>query len=113
MSVDTSAPTRRPTASAPPRVTRADCEERLDLLNARIRSHGGLVEVSSFDEETGRLRIRLTGLCGSCPAWPTTLYGLVRPYLRDELGLEDVEFENRRVSASASARLDAAFGVPR
>lgn len=91
-------------------VTRQEVEASLEELNSHIRSHGGRVELAGFDETTRAVSVRLIGLCTSCPAWPATLYGTIRPHLLAELGLEDVEIEDRRLSAGATRRLDLALG---
>ncbi len=92
-------------------VTRADCEDSLVRLNRMIRSHGGQVEIVSFDETNRKLVVRLIGLCTSCPAWPMTLHATIRPYFAEELGLDDVEIADRRISEAATRRIEKAFGA--
>ena len=56
------------------------------------------------------LTVRMEGLCSSCPAWPATLYGLIRPYVHDTLGIAEVRVEGRRLSSAAALRLQSALG---
>lgn len=90
-------------------VTWDECEASLERLNSHIKSHGGRVELVALDEETGAAKVRMVGLCVTCPAWPATLYGTIRPHLRAELGLTEVEVEGRRLSDAAERRLQAAL----
>jgi Fe-S cluster biogenesis protein NfuA len=91
-------------------VTLEDCASAVADLNGHIRSHGGLVEVVDLDGDAGRLTVRMQGLCSSCPAWPATLYGLIRPHIRETLGVPDVQVEGRRLSSAAALRLQSALG---
>lgn len=38
-----------------------------------LQSHGGDIDYVDFDEPTGRLFVRLTGACGTCPFARETL----------------------------------------
>jgi Fe-S cluster biogenesis protein NfuA len=48
-------------------------EQTLDTLRPYIASHRGNVEVVDFDEEEGRLLLRLGGTCHGCAASTITL----------------------------------------
>lgn len=36
-------------------------------IGPRLASHGGGIEFRSFDEDSGELKVALTGACGTCP----------------------------------------------
>jgi Fe-S cluster biogenesis protein NfuA len=84
--------------------------EVLDALNDRLHSHGGEVRVAGYDEASDTLSLRFAGLCGSCPAWPMTLFSTIRPYLRETLGISEVTIEDRQISEAARRRILAAVG---
>lgn len=90
-------------------VNEEQCVAALEVLNGHIQNHGGRVELADFDQVQQRLTVRLSGFCLTCPAWPATLHGFLKPYLQDELGLTHVEVADRRLSDSATARLERAF----
>ena len=48
-------------------------EQGLDGIRPYIASHRGSVEIVDFDEETGRLTVRLGGTCQGCSAATITL----------------------------------------
>ncbi len=48
-------------------------EQTLDSLRPYIASHRGTVEVIDFDEDEGRLTLRLGGTCHGCSASSITL----------------------------------------
>ena len=48
-------------------------EQTLDSLRPYIASHRGTVEVIDFDEDEGRLTVRLGGTCHGCSASSITL----------------------------------------
>ena len=79
------------------------------LRNVRLQTRGGRAEAHEFDEQTQHLSLRLVGFCGSCPAWPMTLYGMIRPFFREALGLESVDIADRRISDAAIRRIRSAF----
>ena len=95
-------------AASRPAPTLDDCASAIADLNGHIRSHGGLVEAVALDDDG--LTVRMQGLCSSCPAWPATLYGLIRPYVHDTLGITEVRVEGRRLSSAAALRLQSALG---
>jgi Fe-S cluster biogenesis protein NfuA len=57
-------------------------EQALDTLRPYIASHRGQVEVVDFDEEEGRLLLRLGGTCHGCAASSITLKQGIETRLR-------------------------------
>ena len=57
-------------------------EQTLDTLRPYIASHRGHVEVVDFDEEEGRLLLRLGGTCHGCAASTITLKQGIETRLR-------------------------------
>ena len=57
-------------------------EQTLDSLRPYIASHRGNVEVVDFDEEEGRLLLRLGGTCHGCAASSITLKQGIESRLR-------------------------------
>ncbi|HTK42136.1 MAG TPA: NifU family protein [Gemmatimonadales bacterium] len=58
-------------------------ERTLDTLRPYISSHRGQVEVIDFDEEEGRLLLRLGGTCHGCSASTVTLKQGIELRLRE------------------------------
>jgi Fe-S cluster biogenesis protein NfuA len=58
-------------------------ERTLDLLRPYIASHRGNVEVVDFDEQEGRLLLRLGGTCHGCSASSITLKQGIELRLRE------------------------------
>jgi Fe-S cluster biogenesis protein NfuA len=58
-------------------------ERTLDLLRPYIASHRGHVEVVDFDEQEGRLLLRLGGTCHGCSASSVTLKQGIELRLRE------------------------------
>jgi Fe-S cluster biogenesis protein NfuA len=61
-----------------------------------IRSHGGELELLSYDPETARLSVNYLGTCGYCPAATTGTLEIIQNILREE-------FEPRLVVEVADA----------
>jgi Fe-S cluster biogenesis protein NfuA len=57
-------------------------EQALDTFRPYIASHRGHVEVVDFDEEEGRLLLRLGGTCHGCAASTITLKQGIETRLR-------------------------------
>lgn len=57
-------------------------EQTLDTLRPYIASHRGNVEVVDFDEEDGRLLLRMGGTCHGCSASTVTLRQGIEARLR-------------------------------
>lgn len=58
-------------------------ERTLDTLRPYIASHRGHVEVVDFDEQEGRLLLRLGGTCQGCAASTITLKQGIEVRLRE------------------------------
>jgi Fe-S cluster biogenesis protein NfuA len=58
-------------------------ERTLDTLRPYIASHRGQVEVIDFDEQDGRLLLRLGGTCHGCAASTVTLKQGIELRLRE------------------------------
>jgi Fe-S cluster biogenesis protein NfuA len=58
-------------------------ERTLDTLRPYIASHRGQVEVIDFDEQDGRLLLRLGGTCHGCSASSVTLKQGIELRLRE------------------------------
>jgi Fe-S cluster biogenesis protein NfuA len=58
-------------------------EQTLDTLRPYIASHRGMVEVVDFDEQDGRLLLRLGGTCHGCSASTVTLKQGIETRLRE------------------------------
>ena len=58
-------------------------ERTLDTLRPYIASHRGHVEVIDFDEDDGRLLLRLGGTCHGCAASTITLKQGIETRLRE------------------------------
>ncbi|MCR4279051.1 MAG: NifU family protein [bacterium] len=51
----------------------AEIDKVLDVLREGIRMHAGDVELIDFEEESGRVLVRLVGTCVGCPFSSITL----------------------------------------
>jgi Fe-S cluster biogenesis protein NfuA len=58
-------------------------ERTLDTLRPYIASHRGQVEVVDYDEQEGRLLLRLGGTCHGCSASTVTLRQGIEQRLRE------------------------------
>ena len=52
---------------------RARIEEVLESIRPAIRADGGDVELIDYDEDAGRVEVRLMGACETCPISMMTL----------------------------------------
>ena len=57
-------------------------EEILDSIRPAIRADGGDIELVSFDEISGVVRIRMVGACYACPMSMLTLKAGIEQRLR-------------------------------
>lgn len=60
---------------------RDQVEQALEPVYGYIESHGGRLDL--LDVQTGRVRVRLSGSCGSCPGSAGTLQRVVEEALRE------------------------------
>lgn len=65
--------------------TRDRIEELIDEVRPAIRADGGDIELVEFDEESGRVELRLVGACHSCPHSLMTLKGGIEQRLKSRL----------------------------
>jgi len=93
--------------SAPTRVSRSEVDEAVAELNLALRSHGGAIEQTGFTED-GRLGLRMLGLCTGCTFRPVTTAAMIRPFIKERLGI-DVDVAGARISAEAEERLARAL----
>jgi len=54
-------------------------------IRPALQSHGGDIEIISFDEVTGQVLARLQGACGTCPYAQETLRSQVEAVLKEEI----------------------------
>ncbi|HQL03009.1 MAG: Fe/S biogenesis protein NfuA [Synergistetes bacterium ADurb.Bin155] len=67
-----------------------EIEERVkSLIEEQVRpalqSHGGDIELVSFDTDGGVVTVRLKGACGNCPFAAETLRSQVEAVIRKEI----------------------------
>ncbi|MGL4981526.1 MAG: NifU family protein [Treponemataceae bacterium] len=60
-------------------------KEALEQVRPQLQADGGDLEFVSLEEKTGRVFVRLTGACGSCPMATMTLKQGVERFLKDTL----------------------------
>jgi Fe-S cluster biogenesis protein NfuA len=65
--------------------TQERIEEVIEEIRPAIRADGGDIELVSFDEEDGRVELRLMGACQNCPYSLMTLKGGIEQRLRSRL----------------------------
>jgi len=54
-------------------MNRDEVQKVLDRVRPMLQADGGDVELVDVDEETGQVKVRLTGACGGCPMSQLTL----------------------------------------
>lgn len=64
---------------------REKVQEVLNKIRPMLQADGGDVELVDVDEKTGKVMVRLTGACGSCPMSQMTLKMGVEAELRKEI----------------------------
>jgi Fe-S cluster biogenesis protein NfuA len=62
-----------------------EVQKALDLVRPALQNDGGDVELVDVDEETGTVKVRLTGACGSCPMSQMTLRMGVERVLKEQV----------------------------
>lgn len=60
-------------------------EKALDLIRPALQNDGGNVELIDVDEESGVVKLKLVGACGSCPMSQLTLRMGVERVLREQV----------------------------
>ena len=61
-----------------------EVEKALDLIRPALQNDGGDVELVDVDEDTGTVKVKLTGACGSCPMSQMTLRMGVERVLKEK-----------------------------
>ena len=68
-----------------------EVEKALDLIRPALMNDGGNVELVDVDEDSGTVKVKLTGACGSCPMSQMTLRMGVERVLREQVpGIKEV-----------------------
>jgi Fe-S cluster biogenesis protein NfuA len=62
-----------------------EVEKALDQIRPALQADGGDVELVDVNEETGAVKVRLTGACGSCPMSQLTLRMGVERVLKENV----------------------------
>jgi Fe-S cluster biogenesis protein NfuA len=62
-----------------------EVEKALDLIRPALQNDGGDVELVDVNEDTGMVKVRLTGACGSCPMSIMTLRMGVERVIREQV----------------------------
>ncbi len=64
---------------------KAEVEKALDLIRPALQNDGGDVELVDVNEDTGTVKVKLTGACGSCPMSQMTLRMGVERVLKEQV----------------------------
>jgi Fe-S cluster biogenesis protein NfuA len=64
---------------------KVEVEKALDLIRPALQNDGGDVELVDVNEDTGTVKVRLTGACGSCPMSQMTLRMGVERVLKEQV----------------------------
>lgn len=70
------------TATPPTSPARQKVEDVLASIRPAVRSDGGDIELVEFDEDEGRVRVRMVGACHACPMSMMTLRAGIEQRLR-------------------------------
>jgi Fe-S cluster biogenesis protein NfuA len=62
-----------------------EVEKALDIIRPALQNDGGDVELVDVNEDTGTVKVRLTGACGSCPMSQLTLRMGVERVLKEQV----------------------------
>lgn len=73
------------TQSATDDAARERIEEVLDSIRPAIRADGGDVELVRYEEDEGRVEVRMVGACYACPLSMATLKAGIEQRLRMEV----------------------------
>ena len=65
--------------------TREKIEAVIDEIRPAVRADGGDVELVDFDQDEGRVEVRLMGACHACPYSLQTLKAGIEHRLRTQL----------------------------
>ena len=62
-----------------------EVEKALDLIRPALQNDGGDVELVDVNEDTGTVKVKLTGACGSCPMSIMTLRMGVERVIKEQV----------------------------
>lgn len=65
-------------------MTKEQLEEAIKQVRPALQRDGGDIELVGFDD-TGTVKVRLKGACGSCPMSTMTLKNGVEKYLKQQI----------------------------
>ena len=60
-------------------------ENALDKIRPSLQADGGGVDLVAVDEDTGIVKVQLTGACGGCPMATQTLKNGIERVLKQEV----------------------------
>ena len=60
-------------------------EQVIEKIKPVLAADGGSVELVDVNEETGIVKVKLTGACGSCPFSAMTLKGVVERMIKEDV----------------------------
>ncbi len=60
-------------------------QEALNVVRPMLQQDGGDVELVEVDEETGIIKVNLTGACKGCPMSHITLKSGIQRYLQSQI----------------------------
>ncbi len=60
-------------------------ERALDKIRPSLQADGGGVDLVAVDEDTGIVKVQLTGACGGCPMATQTLKNGIERVLKQEV----------------------------
>ena len=60
-------------------------EQTIEKIKPVLAADGGSVELVDVNEETGIVKVKLTGACGSCPFSAMTLKGVVERMIKEDV----------------------------
>ncbi|RZN48562.1 NifU family protein [archaeon] len=66
-------------------MNKQEVQKVLDRVRPMLQADGGDVELVDVDEETGQVKVRLTGACGGCPMSQLTLKMGIESELKKEI----------------------------
>ena len=64
---------------------RKEVEKVIDEIRPRLQADGGDVELIDVEEQTGIVRVRLTGACAGCPFSQMTLKNGIEQLLKKKV----------------------------
>jgi Fe-S cluster biogenesis protein NfuA len=79
------------TTTPPTTRLREQVEKTIEVIRPALRADGGDIILHDVDEDTGVVRVELTGACIGCPASTQTLKAGIERIMRDRIdGITEV-----------------------